>query len=143
LSAFSSGESVTLSRIFKPQFVNAPNQLPKANGFKASYMTIPKPSSVVFFTHDDLDAAAPLHPVFIVHRGGHTGYTQGLTLFCDSTNGSNAYASYEEHLKGSLEPGKLADLVVLGNDPETTAPDKIIDIPIERVMVGGSWVYEA
>jgi predicted amidohydrolase YtcJ len=54
-----------------------------------------------------------------------------------------AYASYEEGLKGSLEPGKLADLVVLGADPFTTDPDALIDIPVERTMVGGKWVYEA
>jgi predicted amidohydrolase YtcJ len=54
-----------------------------------------------------------------------------------------AYASYEESLKGSLEPGKLADLVVLGRDPLTADPATLVDIPIERTMVGGKWVYES
>jgi hypothetical protein len=54
-----------------------------------------------------------------------------------------AYASFEEHEKGSLEAGKLADLVVLGQDPMTTDPFEIIDIPVERTMVGGRWVHEA
>ncbi|HUG81873.1 MAG TPA: amidohydrolase, partial [Bryobacterales bacterium] len=54
-----------------------------------------------------------------------------------------AYASFEEHEKGSLEAGKLADLVVLGKDPMTTNPFEIINIPVERTMVGGRWVHEA
>ena len=54
-----------------------------------------------------------------------------------------AYASYEEHLKGSIEPGKLADLVVLGRDPLREDPSTLITIPIERTMVGGRWVFEA
>ncbi len=54
-----------------------------------------------------------------------------------------AYASFEEGLKGSLEPGKLADLVVLGADPRTADPGSLVHIPIERTMVGGRWVYEA
>ena len=56
---------------------------------------------------------------------------------------NGAYASYEENLKGSIEPGKLADLVVLGRDPTQVDPMTIIDIPIERTMVGGRWVFEA
>jgi predicted amidohydrolase YtcJ len=52
-----------------------------------------------------------------------------------------AYASYEENLKGSIEPGKLADLVVLGRDPFKVDPSELIKIPIERTMVGGKWVY--
>ena len=55
---------------------------------------------------------------------------------------NGAYASFEEHLKGSLEPGKLADLVVLGVDPETTDPGELMHIPVLRTMVGGKWVYE-
>ncbi len=54
-----------------------------------------------------------------------------------------AYASYEENEKGSLEPGKLADLVVLGKDPTMVDPMTIMDIPIHKTMVGGQWVYEA
>ena len=53
-----------------------------------------------------------------------------------------AYASYEEHLKGSIEPGKLADLVVLGRDPTTEDPSLLIEIPVARTMVGGRWVFE-
>jgi predicted amidohydrolase YtcJ len=56
---------------------------------------------------------------------------------------NGAYASYEEHLKGSIEAGKLADLVVLEKDPTQVDPFSIIDIQIERTMVGGRWVYEA
>jgi predicted amidohydrolase YtcJ len=54
-----------------------------------------------------------------------------------------AYASYEEHLKGSLEPGKLADLVVLGRNPLTEDPSSLVTIPVERTMAGGRWVYES
>ena len=56
---------------------------------------------------------------------------------------NGAYASYEEDIKGSIEPGKLADLVVLGRDPHEVDPMEIIDIPIERTMIGGRWVFEA
>lgn len=56
---------------------------------------------------------------------------------------NGAYASYEEDIKGSLENGKLADLVVLEKDPTQTDPSTIVDIKIERTMVGGKWVYES
>jgi predicted amidohydrolase YtcJ len=54
-----------------------------------------------------------------------------------------AYASFEENLKGSLQPGKLADLVVLGQDPLRVDPSQLIRVPVERTMVGGRWVYES
>lgn len=54
-----------------------------------------------------------------------------------------AYASYEERDKGSIEVGKLADLVVLGRDPYREPPATLVSIPIERTMVGGGWVYES
>ncbi|MCZ2149852.1 MAG: amidohydrolase [Bryobacterales bacterium] len=54
-----------------------------------------------------------------------------------------AYASFEEAHKGSITPGKLADLVVLGRDPKTEPPSTLVTIPIERTMVGGGWVYES
>jgi len=54
-----------------------------------------------------------------------------------------AYASKEEHLKGSITPGKLADFVVLADDPHTIDPEKIKDIKIVRTVVGGNTSYEA
>jgi hypothetical protein len=56
---------------------------------------------------------------------------------------NGAYASFEEHEKGSLEPGKLADLVVLGRNPLAEDPSSLVSIPVERTMVGGRWVYES
>ena len=54
-----------------------------------------------------------------------------------------AYASFEERQKGSIEAGKLADLVVLGRDPLREPPGSLVTIPVERTMVGGRWVFEA
>jgi len=54
-----------------------------------------------------------------------------------------AYASKEENLKGSITPGKLADFVMLAEDPHTIDPEKIKDITIVRTVVGGNSAYEA
>jgi predicted amidohydrolase YtcJ len=56
---------------------------------------------------------------------------------------NGAYASYEENLKGSIEAGKLADLVVLGRDPLKENPSTLITIPVERTMAGGRWTFES
>jgi len=54
-----------------------------------------------------------------------------------------AYASYEENLKGSIEVGKLADLVVLGRDPLKENAATLVNIPVERTMAGGRWTFES
>jgi predicted amidohydrolase YtcJ len=56
---------------------------------------------------------------------------------------NGAHASFEEHDKGSIEPGKLADLVVLGRDPLHEDVLALVKIPIERTMAGGRWVFES
>ncbi len=52
-----------------------------------------------------------------------------------------AYASGEEHLKGQLAPGYLADLVVLDQDPWETPPEEISRIAVRLTMVGGRIVH--
>ena len=54
-----------------------------------------------------------------------------------------AYASHEELVKGSITVGKLADFVMLSDDPHTVKPDTIKDIKIARTAVGGATVYSA
>jgi predicted amidohydrolase YtcJ len=56
---------------------------------------------------------------------------------------NGAYASFEENLKGSLEAGKVADLVVLGRDPLKEDPSTLVTIPVERTMASGKWTFEA
>ena len=56
---------------------------------------------------------------------------------------NGAYASHEESIKGSITVGKLADFVVLADDPHTVDPSKIKDIQIVRTVVGGRTVYQA
>jgi predicted amidohydrolase YtcJ len=56
---------------------------------------------------------------------------------------NGAYASYEENSKGSIEAGKLADLVVLGRDPFKENPSTLVTIPVERTMAGGRWTFES
>lgn len=54
-----------------------------------------------------------------------------------------AYASFEEKIKGSIEAGKLADLVVLSDDLRKVEPNKIRDVKVEMTIVGGKIVYTA
>jgi predicted amidohydrolase YtcJ len=58
------------------------------------------------------------------------------------TEGS-AYAEYQEQFKGTLEPGRLADFVVLDGDIFTMAPDRIHSARVMLTVVGGRVVYEA
>lgn len=59
----------------------------------------------------------------------------------DSFTKMGAYASFEESLKGQIQPGMLADFVVLGENPFAVAPDRIKDIPICATYLGGKMVY--
>ncbi|MBI3939455.1 MAG: amidohydrolase family protein [Acidobacteria bacterium] len=48
----------------------------------------------------------------------------------------------DEKIMGTIEPGKLADLVVLGGDYMTVPEEKISDLPILKVLVGGKITYD-
>ena len=78
-------------------------------------------------------------------KGNVWGANQKISLEeairCGTING--AYSTFEEKSKGSLEPGKFADMVVLSEDPFKTAPMNLNKIAVERTMVGGKWVFES
>ena len=57
------------------------------------------------------------------------------------TTGS-AFAEFEEHEKGKIVPGMLADFVVLDRDLTAIAPEKILGTKVLRTVVGGKTVYE-
>jgi predicted amidohydrolase YtcJ len=84
----------------------------------------------------------------MVTRTGWNGETWGANqrismdeaLQINTING--AYNSHEETLKGSITPGKLADFVVLADDPHAVSPEKIKDIEIVQTVTGGTTVYQ-
>lgn len=53
----------------------------------------------------------------------------------------SAYASYEDEIKGSIEEGKLADMVVLSEDIYKVLPTGIKDIVVEMTIMDGKIVY--
>jgi predicted amidohydrolase YtcJ len=73
--------------------------------------------------------------------GANQRITVAEAIRVNTLNG--AYASREEAIKGTITPGKLADFVVLSEDPHTIDPEKIKDITIVRTVVGGNTVYGA
>ncbi|MBC7505418.1 MAG: amidohydrolase, partial [Sandarakinorhabdus sp.] len=84
----------------------------------------------------------------MVTRTGWNGETWGANqrvtvaeaLRINTLNG--AHASREEAIKGSITVGKLADFVMLSDDPEAVAPGTIKDIKVVRTVTGGRTVYE-
>ncbi|HET9388937.1 MAG TPA: amidohydrolase family protein [Steroidobacteraceae bacterium] len=52
------------------------------------------------------------------------------------------YLSWEEHLKGTLEPGKLADMIVLDSDPLTIPEERLLSMNVDQTYLGGKLVYD-
>lgn len=59
----------------------------------------------------------------------------------DSFTSSGAHASFEETLKGRIQPGMQADFVILGENPFTADPRRIQDIPVLATFLEGQAVY--
>ena len=55
---------------------------------------------------------------------------------------NSAYLTWEEDIKGTIEPGKLADLVVLSEDLLTIDPNRTMEVEIDLTIIGGRVVYE-
>ena len=74
----------------------------------------------------------PLHPEQRISR------EQAIRLYTVN----NAYLTFEEKQKGSLEKGKLADLIVLDRDILTCPVDEVRNIQVEQTYLGGKLVYD-
>ena len=76
---------------------------------------------------------APLHPEQRLTR------EQAIRFYTIN----NAFLTFEEARKGSLEPGKFADFVVLDRDILTCPVEEVKDIKVEATYLGGSQLYPA
>ena len=113
---------------------------------------------IVVCAHSDCPVCTPSNPVWpsnplwgmwcAVNRktrsgadiGPHEKLTAMEALRAYTING--AYASFEEDIKGSIEPGKLADVVILSDNPLEIDPAEIRNITVEKTLIDGKVVYE-
>ncbi|MDR2985688.1 MAG: amidohydrolase [Nocardiopsaceae bacterium] len=99
---------------------------------------------VVLSSDSDVASYRPLDTIAAaVNRetrsGRPIGQDQALTLeeAVQAHTIEAAYAIRAEHRIGSLEPGKLADLVILGGDLLACKPEEISDLGVDLTMIGG------
>jgi predicted amidohydrolase YtcJ len=86
----------------------------------------------------------PLDPRIAIHALlNHSQPAQrlDLTTALQMSTINNAFLAFEENDKGTLEPGKLADLTILSADPYHVDPTELKDIPIRTTIVGGEIVW--
>jgi len=105
-------------------------------------------NGITVMTGSDQNPIGPLFTIFeAVNRLRSSGKVInpeeriGLEEAIRAVTITPAYSTFQEDLKGSIEVGKLADLVVLGRDILTVPPLEIKDIPVMRTMIGGEFLY--
>lgn len=92
-----------------------------------------------------IESVAPLHAiqVCVTRDGFETSQCISVEEAVRMFTVNAAFAQFEEGVKGSIQAGKRADLVVLSANPVTTAPDKIKDVQVLRTVCGGRTIFEA
>ena len=122
----------------------AEHQLPMKSFFDAG---------VVVTSASDYPVVNPAYPLTGIQKGvirrrpGSTDTVYGadecvtIEQMIEATTLNEAYQLLCDDRLGSITAGKEADLVVLGTDITTCAPEHIQDSPVLATMVGGEWVY--
>jgi len=96
---------------------------------------------------EQIDPLASVHcTVTRAVPGSDTTFTAEETLdrrqALESYTINNAYAAFAEDVKGTLRPGKLADVTVFGENILKVPADEIRDAPVDVTIVGGDVAYE-
>lgn len=102
----------------------------------------------IAFSSDNLPIGPMVGLYAAITRKGPSGRVHGAgeavprPLAIQMYTANTAYLSWEEGIKGTLEPGKLADMIVLDRDVLTVPAEQILDIKVLMTFVGGKLVYE-
>ncbi|MFP3950834.1 MAG: amidohydrolase [Candidatus Bathyarchaeia archaeon] len=86
----------------------------------------------------------PFNPIYGIHSAvnhphKHNAITLEEAIKCYTLN--SAYASFEEDVKGSIEPGKLADLTIFDRDLTDIPKEEICEAQVEMTLVGGDFLF--
>ncbi|NRD72457.1 amidohydrolase [Shewanella sp. VB17] len=104
-----------------------------------------------FTIHTDTPVV-PMDPMLMIWSavnrvstsGQVIGREQSITALeaLRATTINSAFQNFEDHIKGSIEPGKLADFTILAENPLKVDPIRIKDIQILEAIVGGDSIYK-
>jgi len=107
---------------------------------------------IKFSIHSDCPVT-PVSPLFCVFAAVNRVTTGGEVLgpeYCltpeEALRGVTNYAAwqtFDEKIKGSIEVGKLADFTILAENPLEVPPERIRDIKVMEVIIGGKSIYKA
>lgn len=107
-------------------------------------------NNVRFCLHSDLPVT-PVDPIFSIHtavnRITNERHVLGPEERIPIINALKAYtidaaySSFEEDEKGSIEPGKLADFIVMSDNPLEVPPENIKNIQVLQTFLGGEMVF--
>lgn len=102
--------------------------------------------------HQDMPVTRPdmLHSIWcavnrITRSGNVSGKSQKISVYeaFRAASYGGAYAYHEEGVKGTLEPGKKADMIILDRDPFAVDPIEIKDIRVLETLKDGATVYQS
>ena len=74
-------------------------------------------------------------------EGWHAEQSVSVELALAASTVNPAWLAREEHSRGRLVPGQLADLVVLDGDPLACQPEELPEVQVVATMLGGRWVH--
>ncbi len=108
-------------------------------------------AGIMVSAHSD-HSAGPMPPLMAIHAlvnrvtkaGKPIGQSQKISVMeaLRLYTVNAAYQAYDEDILGSIEVGKLADFVVLGEDITTVPTMTIVDLPVDMTIVGGKIVHQ-
>jgi hypothetical protein len=132
----------------QPHFIASDYWLKERLGTERASMTYPLASltragvTVVAGSDGPIDPIQPLACIgaALERPGTNEAISTEETIALYTRNA--AYASFEEKQKGTITPGKYADLIALQEDPMTANADAIANIKVILTMVGGRIVYQ-
>ena len=86
----------------------------------------------------------PFNPIYGIWSAVNHHIKQSRITLEEAVKGFTldaAFSSFEEDIKGSVEPGKLADITILEKDLSKITPEEIKDVPVHMTIVGGKILY--
>jgi len=84
-----------------------------------------------------------LHPMTRGKRAIDAERAKSITDIQSMYTYNPTFLTWDEHRKGTLEPGKFADFIILDSDPLTIPPEKLLTLKVLQTFIGGKKVYSA